>query len=166
MLPIRTARLILREFTLQDTDVVLGVLTDPDFIRYVADRGIRSQEQAIAYLHDGPLASYARYGHGLWCVARQEDGVALGMCGLIRRDNMPHVDLGYALLPHARGSGYAREAAEACLVYGREELQLSPIVAYIHPDNRASAAVLEAVGMRFQGMVVFPGVSGDTALYE
>ena len=166
MQPIHTARLILREFTLDDTAVVLGVLNDPDFIRFVADRGVRTPAQARGYLVEGPLASYARYGHGLWCVERQQDGLALGMCGLIRRDNMPHVDLGYALLPHARGQGYAREAAQASLAHGREVLQLDRVVAYIDPANRASARVLESLGMRFGGMVAFPGVAGDTALYE
>ncbi|MFC3627058.1 GNAT family N-acetyltransferase [Vogesella amnigena] len=166
MQPIRTSRLILREFTLDDTAVVLGVLNDPDFIRFVTDRGVRSVAQARAYLSEGPLASYARHGHGLWCVERLEDGLALGMCGLIRRDNMPHVDLGYALLQHARGQGYAREAAQACLAHGRDVLQLDRVVAYIDPANSASARVLESLGMRFGGMVAFPGVAGDTALYE
>ncbi|WP_217450846.1 GNAT family N-acetyltransferase [Vogesella oryzae] len=166
MLPIRTPRLLLREFTLEDTAVVLGVLNDADFIRFVADRGVRSHAQAQDYLRHGPLASYRQHGLGLWCVARLEDGLALGMCGLIRRDGMPDVDLGYALLPHARGCGYAREAAQACLDYGRSALQLPRIVAYIDPANRASATVLEAIGMQYQGLVAFPGVAGDTALYE
>lgn len=166
MLPIRTPRLLLREFTLDDTAVVLGVLNDADFIRFVTDRGVRTHGQAQDYLRAGPLASYQRHGHGLWCVERLDDGLALGMCGLIHRDGMPGVDLGYALLPHARGCGYAREAAQASLDYGRSVLRLPRIVAYIDPANLASATVLEAIGMQYRGLVPFPGAAGDTALYE
>ncbi|MFN4236829.1 MAG: GNAT family N-acetyltransferase [Vogesella sp.] len=165
MLPILTPRLRLRELTLTDAPHVLVLLNDPDFIHYIADKGVRTEAAARVYLAEGPLASYAANGFGLWAVERREDGAWLGLCGLLRRPNVPHVDVGYALLAQARGCGYATEAAAAVRAYGLNELGLLRIVAFIDPANRASARVLQAIGLQSQGRVVLPGVEGETELF-
>ena len=165
MFPIVTVRLRLREFVLADAPFVLQLLNDPDFIRFIADKQVRTLQQAQQYLIDGPMASYAANGFGLWCVERLSDGLPLGMCGLIRRHNVPDVDVGYAFMPAARGQGYAVEAAAASLAYGLGELALPRVVGFIDPANRASARVLLAIGLQSQGLVAFPGVEGDTELF-
>jgi [ribosomal protein S5]-alanine N-acetyltransferase len=162
---LRTQRLVLREFTEHDTEPVLALLNDPDWLRYIGDKHIRTVEDAQRYLHDGPLAMYARRGYGLYRVDRQADGRVLGMCGLIRRDTLPDVDLGFAFLPFARGQGYAREAGAAILAYGFEKLRLPRIVAITTEDNAASARVLEAIGMRFEGRVQLAGEDEPLRLY-
>ena len=165
MSPILTPRLCLREFTLADAPFVLQLLNDPDFIRFIADKGVRSIADAEAYLQAGPLASYAANGFGLWAVAHRQTGELLGMCGLIRRPDVPHVDVGYAFMPQARGQGYAVEAAAAARAYGLAVLALPQVVGFIDPANRASARVLQAIGLQSQGMVSLPGVDGDTELF-
>ena len=165
MLPIVTTRLRLREFVLADAPFVLLLLNDPDFIRFIADKRVRSLVQAQQYLADGPLASYAANGFGLWCVERLCDGQPVGMCGLIRRHNVPDVDVGYAFMPAARGYGYAVEAAAAARAYGLGELGLPRVVGFIDPANLASARVLQAIGLQSQGLVAFPGAEGDTELF-
>lgn len=161
----RTGRLKLRELTLDDADFIIDVLNDPDFIRFVADRGVRTRDDAIAYLEGGPLAAYRRDGHHLWCVERLEDGARMGLCGLLRRDGLPDVDVGYTFLPAYRGQGYALEAARASVDYGRVSLGLARIVAYINPDNARSAHLLEQLGMQRQGLVDFPGSDAPCELY-
>ena len=149
MSPILTPRLCLREFTLADAPFVLQLLNDPDFIRFIADKGVRSIADAEAYLQAGPLASYAANGFGLWAVAHRQTGELLG----------------YAFMPQARGQGYAVEAAAAARAYGLDVLALPQVVGFIDPANRASAKVLQAIGLQSQGMVSLPGVDGDTELF-
>lgn len=166
MLHIITPRLQLREFTLQDAPLLLALLTDPDFIRNVADRGIHTQAQAIDYLSRGPILSYLQDGFGLWCVERRDDGVAIGMCGLIRRAGLLDIDVGYALLPAWRGQGYASEAAAACVQYGLHSLQLKRVVAYVNADNAASRRVLEKAGLHHSGPVLLPTSEQTVELYR
>ena len=166
MLLIITPRLQLRELTPADAPLVLALLNDPDFIRYVADRGIRTLDAASDYLLRGPLLSYAEHGIGLWCVERREDGEAVGMCGLIRRAGLADVDVGYVMLPAWRGLSYASEAATACVQYGLHSLHLPRIVAYINPDNAASARVLSKAGLHACGYITLPQATTPVLLFS
>jgi RimJ/RimL family protein N-acetyltransferase len=153
-----TERLLLRPFTLEDAPFILQLLNEPSFIENIADKGVRSVTQAEDYLRQGPLASYAAHGHGLWMVQHRGTGSPLGMCGLIRRDALPEVDLGYAFLPEFWGLGFAREAAAACLAWGREHLGLRGLLAIVSPTNAASIRLLEALAFSPEGtMELAPG---------
>lgn len=145
-----TKRLLLREFVPDDAPFVLELLNDPGWIRFIGDRGVRDVEQARRYLAKGPIAMYGRLGFGLWHVALAATGEPLGMCGLIKRDSLEDVDLGFALLERHRGHGYAREAAEACRDYATGVLGLPRIVAITMPDNHDSSRLLERLGFRFE----------------
>lgn len=153
-MPIRvTARLIIRPFSLEDAPFLLRLLNEASFIANIADKGVRTVAQAEDYLRQGPLASYATHGHGLWMVQHRDTGAPMGMCGLIRRDSLPEVDLGYAFVPEFWGQGYAREAAEACLAFGRDTLGLRGMLAIVSPGNAPSIRLLEALGFSFTGML-------------
>jgi len=148
-----TERLRIRPFDADDAadaDFIVALLNDPGWLRFIGDRKVRTPEDARRYLRDGPVAMLQRHGFGLGCVERRADGVAIGMCGLIRRDTLAEVDLGFAFLPAGRGQGYAREAAAAVLAQGLGPLGLARIVAITDRDNHASAHVLEAIGMRYE----------------
>ena len=147
---LRTPRLVLRELVAGDAMFLLDLLNDADFIRHIGDRGVRTREEAGRYLAEGPLASYARHGFGLWHVARAADGVALGLCGLLRRDTLDDVDIGFAFLPAFRGCGYAGESAAAVLDHAHRALGLDRVVAIVAPANAASAHLLERIGLRFE----------------
>lgn len=96
-----------------------------------------------------------RFGHGRWMVARKETGEALGWCGLKNEDGV--IDLGYRFFRSAWGKGYATEAAQACIDYGFDKLNMPRITGRVLPDNIASCRVLEKVGMTFTG---FGGCNG------
>jgi RimJ/RimL family protein N-acetyltransferase len=144
------------------------LLNDPGWLQYIGDRKVRTLDDARAYLSNGPLAAQARQGFALWAVRRlgtPPDGAPIGMCGLIRREGLDDVDIGYAFLPAARGQGYAREAAAAVLAYGLTVLGLQRIVAITSLDNAASGRVLEAIGMRLERRLRVPGHEDDSLLY-
>ncbi|HEV7683636.1 MAG TPA: GNAT family N-acetyltransferase [Pyrinomonadaceae bacterium] len=147
---LETDRLVLRKLTAEDADFILDLLNQPSFLRYIGDKGVRTFEDAIRYIETGPQASYERFGFGLYLVKSKESGVSLGMCGLLKRDSLPDVDIGFAFLPGYWSQGYAFEAARAVMTYGREVLGLKRIVAITSPDNAASIRLLEKVGLRFE----------------
>ena len=119
---LETERLILRWLTPDDTPHILHLLNEPLFLRFVGDKNVRTLENAGEYLRHGPLASYARHGFGLYHVSLKADGTPIGMCGLLKRDTLDDVDVGFAYLPQFGGQGYATEAARATLNYGRTVL--------------------------------------------
>lgn len=153
---ITTARLRLRQFTLADAPFILRIVNDPSWLRGIGDRGVRSLADAERYLEQGPLAMYQARGHGLWAIEPRAGGGVLGMCGLLWREELADVDLGYALLPEHCGRGYAREAAAACLQHAAA-LGLRRVIAVVNPDNQPSQRVLAAIGMREDGEVSLAG---------
>ena len=156
---LETERLSIRRFTLSDTTFILQLLNDPDWKKYIGDRGVRNLDDARAYLVNGTLKNYRRLGFGFYMVERRSDGVAMGMCGLIKRPRLDDVDIGYAFLPAFRGKGYARESAEAVLAYARDELNLDRVSAIVTPNNERSIQLLEKIGLRYERMVDWP--NGD-----
>jgi [ribosomal protein S5]-alanine N-acetyltransferase len=145
-----TKRLILRRLSPADAEFILELLNDAAFLRFIGDKGVRSVDDARQYILDGPVASYERNGFGLWLVALKETGLPVGMCGLLKRDSLQNVDIGFAFLPAYRSNGYAFESASAVLDYGRTEFGLKRIVAITNPDNAGSIRVLQKLGMRFE----------------
>jgi RimJ/RimL family protein N-acetyltransferase len=150
---IETNRLILRRFTLDDAAFILELLNEPAWKRYIGDRGIDSLESARRYLETGPIASYERHGFGLYAIEQKIDSTLVGMCGLIKRDGLDDVDIGFAVLSRFEGQGLTTEAAEATLAYSRDMLGLKAVVAITSIDNERSARLLERLGMRFERMV-------------
>jgi RimJ/RimL family protein N-acetyltransferase len=146
---LETERLTLRQFTSDDADFIFRLVNEPSFIQNIGDRGVRSISDAIRYLETGPIASYARNGFGLYLVQLKESGESIGMCGLIKRDGLDDVDIGYAFLPAFWSKGYAVEAALAVKEQGRN-LGLKRLVAITDPANTGSMRVLEKIGLTFE----------------
>ena len=163
---INTERLCLSPFSLEDDAFILRLLNEPSFIKNIADRGVRTLEDARVYLSNGPMASYAANGFGLWRVSLRDGGTPIGMCGLIRRKGLADVDLGYALLPEYTGHGYAVEAARAALNYGRAKLSLARIIAVVSQTNARSARVLGKLGFVRDGFIQLPGDPEDLLLFS
>lgn len=158
-----TTRLVLSELTRADGELMLAILNDPDFIRNVADRGVRTVAEAQDYLEKGPIASYREHGFGMYKVALK-DGTSIGLCGLVKRDFLDDVDIGYAYLPDYRGQGYALEAAQAVMEFARDELAMQRVVAIVAPANDRSIGLLEKLGMRSEGEITLPGEDETIAL--
>jgi RimJ/RimL family protein N-acetyltransferase len=150
---LETGRLALREFTDTDAAFVLRLVNEPSFLRYIGDRGVRTLDDARKYIAEGPVAGYARDGHGLMRVDRRSDGATLGMCGLLKRDALPEPDLGFSFLPEYWSQGYALESARAVMRHARETLGLGRILAITTRDNAPSMRLLDKLGFRFERMI-------------
>jgi len=162
---IRTDRLELRQFRSDDAGFILELLNEPEFRRFIGDKGVRSLDDARDYLQHGPIASYAEHGFGILRANCSTSGDALGMCGLIWRPEFDDPDLGFAFLARHWSNGYASEAARAVLVYARFELGLRRVIAMADDDNRASVRVLEKLGFEFETRVTMPGEKSDVDRY-
>ncbi len=148
-----TQRLQLSHFTEDDAAFMVRLLNEPSFIRHIADRNVRTLDDARAYLRNGPITSYAKHGLGLNHVALKETGAPIGMCGLIKRDNFDDVDIGYAFLPEYWSMGYATEATRAVLETALRVHGLKRVIAVVNPDNAPSSCMLEKLGFVFEKMV-------------
>ena len=161
---LRTARLELRELVLEDDEFILKLLNEDGFLRFIGDKGVRTLADAREYLSKGPIDSYRRYGFGLYLTSLR-GGAPIGICGLVKRDSLPDVDVGFAFLEQYWSKGYAAESAAAVLAWGREQLRLSRIIAITAPDNAGSIAVLGKIGLRFERMVKLTGDSQELRLF-
>ena len=150
---LETERLILRELTLADAPFILELLTDPAWLRFIGDKGVRTLDDARDYISQGPLLNYERLGFGLYLTQLKDEATPIGLCGLVKRPSLPDVDVGFAFLPQFRSQGYGFEAASAVLAYGYGTLGLKRIVAVVAPDNDASIKLIEKLGLTFAGMV-------------
>lgn len=151
-----TERLKLREMTERDGEFYLDMLNDPDFKRYIADRGVRDVEGALTNMRDRVFASYDAHGFGMWLVSRRDTGAPVGMAGLVKREFLADVDLGYALLPSGRGAGYATEVCRGIMQFAARAFGFRRLAAIVSPDNAASIRVLERLGFEYAGRVRFP----------
>ena len=162
---LQTKRLVLRHLAMADAEFILELLNQDSFLRYIGDKGVRNLELAREYIANGPIESYRRHGFGLYLTALREGGAPIGICGLVKREALADVDIGFALLARHEKRGYATEAAAAVLEYGRRDCGLRRIVAIAAPENRASIAVIEKIGLQFERMVRLDGDGKDLKLF-
>lgn len=166
MIIAETERLRLRTITLDEADVAfhLALLNDPAFIEHIGDRGVRTMEESRHYITDGPVAMHERHGHSMYMVELKDNGTRIGMCGLIKRDFLEDVDIGYAFMPEYRGRGYALEAARATVEHARA-LGIRRLAGITSPTNMASIELLQKLGLRFQRVMYKSPEDTGTNLY-
>lgn len=146
-------RLILRHLDLNDAEFIFQLLNQESWLKFIGDKNIHNLEAAKEYLINGPLKMYQEYGFGLFAVQRKNDNTLIGMCGLIQRDNLPDVDIGFALLDEFSGFGYAYEAAQSIKNYAINQLKLKRLIAIVNPNNRRSIQLLEKIGLVFEKQI-------------
>jgi RimJ/RimL family protein N-acetyltransferase len=150
---LETDRLILRRLLREDAEFILELVNEPSWLQFIGDNGVRTIEDARNYILTKPMAMYDRLGFGLYMIELKADGTPIGICGLIKRDSLEDVDIGFAFLPRFWGNGYAYESAAGVMAYGRRNFGLKRIVAITSSDNHNSIKVLEKLGFRFEQMV-------------
>ena len=150
---LETERLLIRQLNAADAGFILELLNDPFFIQNIGDRNVRTLEDARAYILNGPVVSYAKNGFGLSLVILKETGESIGMCGLIKRDALEDVDIGYAFLPRYWSKGYAIESTLGMKAYAKDVIQLRRLVGIVDPANEGSIRVLEKTGLTYEKMI-------------
>ena len=149
-LVIETPRLKIRWLEVGDAAFIYTLVNDPTWIRYIGDKNVSNLEDARTYLETGPIEMYRNLGFGLNHVSLKQDGTPIGICGLLKRESLADVDIGFAFLPEFRRQGYAFEAATAVIDHGCARLGISRIVAILTPDNLASKKLLCKLGFEFE----------------
>lgn len=162
---IETERLTLREFTSEDAVFLLRLLNSPTWLRFIGDREVRSMEDALVYIQEKFVSVYKKWGFGFYLTQLKEGSVPIGMCGLVKRDYLEDVDVGFAFLPEYTGKGYAFEAAQAVLDFAKERLHLDRIIAVTGKDNNTSIHLLKKLGMHFEKMVHWPENNENLLLF-
>ncbi|NNF51313.1 MAG: GNAT family N-acetyltransferase [Gammaproteobacteria bacterium] len=163
---LETERLGLRKIVSADAPFILELVNDPDWLKNIGDRGVRTLDDAAEFIAEGPLASYSRHGYGLWLAELRDDHTPVGMCGVLKRSNLRYPDLGYALLPAFRGAGYAIEACRGVLEYARTDLGIETAMAIVAPANAKSIKLLEKLSFGGAGTVLMPGQSEEVLLFQ
>jgi len=165
MIVAETERLLVRWFEPDDAGFILELVNEPSWIRFIGDKNVRDVEGARAYLERGPIDSYRKRGFGLNLVALRASGAPIGMCGLIKRDSLPDVDIGFAFVPEHWGKGYAFEAASAVLERAKDVHAMRRVVAIASPGNRRSIDLLGRLGMAFEAELDLAGDGDKTLLF-
>ncbi|HEY2906713.1 MAG TPA: GNAT family N-acetyltransferase [Vicinamibacterales bacterium] len=165
MSEIETGRLRLRRLSVADAPFILELLNDPSFLRFIGDKGVRTLDDARKYIGT-QIASYERFGFGLYLTERKDDGAPIGICGLVKRDSLDDVDVGFAFAPAFWSQGYAAESAAAVIAHATGILKLPRVVAITNPDNTASMNLLNKIGLRFSRMTRLTADGPEVRLFS
>jgi RimJ/RimL family protein N-acetyltransferase len=160
-----TKRLRLCRLSAANAPFILRLVNTPSWLEFIGDRGVRTLTDARRYIVNGSLTDYERLGFGMYLVKRRTDDIPIGLCGLLKRESLADVDIGFAFLPEYTGQGYAFEAASAVMHYSRETLGLARILAITTTDNVRSQNLLTRLGLHFQRMVLLPDNPKELMLF-
>ena len=163
---IETERLSLCKLNPNDVVFIFKLLNTPSWLKYIGDRGIKTMDNARDYIITGPMFSYNKHGFGLWLVKLKNDDTPIGICGLIKRDTLEYIDIGFAFLPEYTGKGYALEAAKATMDYAKNELELKRVVAITTKDNESSIALLKKIGFEYEKLIMLPNEDEELMLFN
>lgn len=154
---ITTDRLVLYNAVKEDAVFVLELLNTPKFLKNIGDRKVRDLTDAENYILENFVGSYESNGFGLWIVREIGQQTAIGLCGLVKRQGLDNIDIGFAFLPNYEGKGYAYEAAQACMDYARNDLMIEKVIAIVSPGNEGSIKLLKKLGLSFEKEIVMSG---------
>jgi RimJ/RimL family protein N-acetyltransferase len=148
-----TQRLLLRGWREEDLEPFAALNADPRVMEHFPSTMTREQSDAFVLEHIVP--HFAERGFGLWAVEAPSVAPFTGFVGLnvptFEAHFTPCVEIGWRLASAFWGKGYATEAARLALAFGFEEAGLDEIVSFTVPANRRSVAVMERLGMGFDG---------------
>jgi RimJ/RimL family protein N-acetyltransferase len=162
---LETERLSLREATKEDAQFLYDLVNSPDWLKNIGDRGVHNLDDARKYAINRVLLNCRKDGFGFYVMIRKSDGAPLGMCGLVKRDFLDDIDIGYALLPEFYGKGYAHEAAHAMMLFAEQQLNLPRIAAITTTTNLPSIRLLDKLGLRHEKNFFAPDDKEELMLF-
>ncbi|MBL7918571.1 MAG: GNAT family N-acetyltransferase, partial [Bacteroidia bacterium] len=158
-------RLSLREFTPGDTEFVIELVNSPDWLKFIGNRNINTEIEALDFIVNGPIKSYTENGYGLYVVELKSTNKPIGMCGIINRTFLNWPDIGFAFLPEYIGKGYGCEAAKATIEYAKNSLKLNKLCAITVANNTKSIHLLEKLDFTFSEIIILPDTKEKLQLY-
>ena len=163
---IETERLRLREFNSTDGELIFELLNSQGWLKYIGSRSIATIDDAVNYIETKLQKGYRESGFGFYLVELKATGVKTGMCGLVKREGLDDVDIGFALLPQYENKGYAYESSMAVIQYAKNKLKINKLAAITMPSNLTSVKLLEKLGMKFDKKISLPGDPEELFLYK
>ena len=160
-----TSRLEIIELSISDTAFIFELLNTPSWKKFIGDRGIKTQDDAKNYIVNKFIPAYSTWWFGFRLVRLKENKTPIGICGLVKRDALEHVDIGFSFLPEYEGKGYGFESASAVMQHAKTELGIKTIAGITNSDNKSSIALLEKLGLHFQKMILLPGETEEIMLF-
>ncbi|MBL0328099.1 MAG: GNAT family N-acetyltransferase [Bacteroidetes bacterium] len=162
---IKTNRLEIVEITIEDTPFIFELLNTPSWIKFIGDRGIKTENDAKNYILNKFLPAYSTSWFGFRLVRMNDSKTPIGIAGLVKRDALEHIDIGFAFLPQYEGKGYGFESAAAIMEYAETTLGIKTIAGITNADNTRSIALLEKLGLRYQKMILLPNETEEIMLF-
>ena len=161
-----TERLTLAEITINEAGFIHELMNDKDWILNIGDRGLKTIADADKYIEEKFYKTYETSDLIFYALTLKSTQEFIGIAGLIDREGLDHIDIGYGLLPEFRGHGYAFEATKVVYDHGLNNLQLEKIVGIVNPDNKASISILKKIGLNFEKMIQLPDENEKIMLFS
>ncbi len=150
----KTDRLIISKFTLKDAPFFLELANSPNWIKYIGDRNLKTVKDAEEYIKNGTLKSYSEFGFGFYKLQLKDKNLkSIGTCGLIKRETLDDVDIGFAMLPEFENKGYGYESSLAILELAQHTFKLKRIAAITLAVNKNSIKLIKKLGLCFEKKV-------------
>jgi RimJ/RimL family protein N-acetyltransferase len=154
MIIAETTRLIISKFNLKDAPFFMELANTPNSIKYIGDKNLKSIEDAEKYLGNKTIKSYADFDFGFYKLAiKEENNKLIGTCGLVKREELEYVDIGFAFLPEYEGKGLGFEASIEIMKLAKYQFNIEKLAAITTPDNKNSIKLLEKLGFTFEKRV-------------
>lgn len=150
MIILETSRLRLREFTIEDASFLVLLMNSETWLEFIGNTAVHTTDHAEQYIIKGLQQNYKLHGFGLWLVEIKESFEPIGMCGLLRRETLEYIDIGFAFLPEFQGKGYASEIAASTMIFGKYILGIEQIAAITKSNNFRTKALLKKLGLTYQ----------------
>ncbi len=161
----QTERLVLRLITEADGAFLHQLMNTPKWYKYIGDRKVRNEEDAIQYIRNWMHPDIKVKGFVNHVLIEKVSGLAVGTCSLHDREGVKGMDVGYALLPEFEGKGYATEGAKAMIELAFSTYNQTQVSAITNEENEASGRLLEKIGFVKQGYVQLPNSPEMIRLY-
>ncbi len=147
---LETERTFLRQLTLEDTESVFRIFSDPETMRYSPAETTQDREAVEGFIRWN-IENYRERGFGAWAVIAKSNEEFIGQAGLI-----PHemsVEVFYSFIREFWGQGFASEVASACKDYAFKTLGETRLISIIHPENERAINVVRKLGMQEAGAI-------------
>ena len=160
-----TKRLILAKITIKDGPFILELMNTPGWLKYVGDRHIKTVEQAENYIKNNQLKAYETHGFGYYKMQLKSDNLKpIGTAGLLKREELEHIDIGFSILPEFHGKGYGFEVSSKLLVMAKDIFDIKMLCAITLPINKVSIKLIEKLGFSYKKRI-FPFEENEELLY-
>lgn len=148
---LESKRLIIRDIQISDASFYFELFNDPDWIRFISDKNLKSIDETEVYLKKMQLENSKMGGLGFFTVILKETNEAIGTSTALQREKVNFIDIGYGFLPKGRGKGYAFEATKLIIKYVRNKFKQEKVLAFTIPDNKNSQKLLKKLDFKFTG---------------